>query len=43
MHAVLFDVPGAYQNKGLPRVESLDEFEAQLSDFSEPTVYVQRS
>lgn len=41
MHAVLFDVPGAYQDKGLPRVESLDEFEAQLSDFSDPTVHVQ--
>jgi hypothetical protein len=24
-------------------VESLDEFEAQLSDFSEPTVHIQRS
>ena len=38
MHSVLFDVPGAYKDKGLPRVESLDEFEAHLSQFCEPRV-----
>lgn len=37
MHSVLFDVPGAYKNKGLPRVESLDEFATQLSHFCEPS------
>ena len=33
MHSVLFDVPGAYRDKGLPRVETLEEFETQLSRF----------
>ena len=28
MQAVLFDVPGAYREKGLPRVESLQELDA---------------
>lgn len=30
MRSVLFDVAGAYKDKGLPRVESLEEFEGQL-------------
>ena len=30
MQATLFDVSGAYRNDGLPRVESLQEFEEQL-------------
>ena len=30
MHAVLFDVVGAYSARGLPRVESLEELAAQL-------------
>jgi HAD superfamily hydrolase (TIGR01509 family) len=30
MHSVLFDVAGAYKDKNLPRVESLEEFETQL-------------
>jgi len=30
MHALLFDAAGAYRNKGLPRVESLEELEAAL-------------
>lgn len=32
MRSMLFDVPGAYKDKGLPRVESLEEFEVQLQD-----------
>jgi len=32
MQAILFDVSGAYQNDGLPRVESLQEFEEQLEN-----------
>jgi len=43
MYSVLFDVSGAYKDKGLPRVESLDEFEAQLSRFCDPRVTTQRS
>ena len=43
MHSVLFDVPGAYKNKGLPRVESLDEFEVQLSHFCGPSANTPRS
>lgn len=31
MQCVLFDVPGAYTHKGLPRVESLEQLEAMLS------------
>ncbi len=31
MQAVLFDVAGAYRDRGLPRVESLEELEARLS------------
>jgi HAD superfamily hydrolase (TIGR01509 family) len=31
MQCVLFDVPGAYTHKGLPRVESLEELEALLA------------
>lgn len=30
MQAVLFDVSGAYRDRGLPRVESLEELEARL-------------
>lgn len=30
MHAIIFDVCGAYRGSGLPRVESLKELEAQL-------------
>jgi putative hydrolase of the HAD superfamily len=30
MQALLFDAPGAYRNKGLPRVESLDELKALI-------------
>lgn len=30
MHSIVFDVVGAYKDKGLPRVESLEELEAQL-------------
>jgi putative hydrolase of the HAD superfamily len=30
MRSMLFDVPGAYKDKGLPRVESLAEFETAL-------------
>jgi len=43
MHSVLFDVPGAYRDRGLPRVESLEEFEARLSHFCEPAVNSQSS
>jgi hypothetical protein len=32
MQATLFDVSGAYRNDGLPRVESLQEFEEQLEN-----------
>lgn len=32
MRSILFDVAGAYKDKGLPRVESLEEFESQLTD-----------
>jgi HAD superfamily hydrolase (TIGR01509 family) len=31
MQAVLMDVPGAYRNKGLPRVESLEELQSALA------------
>jgi HAD superfamily hydrolase (TIGR01509 family) len=31
MQSVLFDVAGAYENRGLPRVESLEELESELS------------
>lgn len=31
MQAILFDVAGAYRDKGLPRVESLQELESRLS------------
>jgi HAD superfamily hydrolase (TIGR01509 family) len=31
MQAVLFDVAGAYRDRGLPRVESLEELEVRLS------------
>jgi putative hydrolase of the HAD superfamily len=30
MHSILFDVAGAYKDKGVPRVESLEELEARL-------------
>ena len=30
MQAILMDVPGAYSNKGLPRIESLQELQAAL-------------
>ncbi|MGB8013985.1 MAG: HAD family hydrolase [Terriglobales bacterium] len=30
MQAMLMDVPGAYRNKGVPRVESLEELDAAL-------------
>jgi HAD superfamily hydrolase (TIGR01549 family) len=30
MRGMLFDVAGAYRDKGLPRVESLDELESRL-------------
>lgn len=32
MQAVLFDVPGAYEHKGLPRVASLEELETRLGN-----------
>jgi putative hydrolase of the HAD superfamily len=32
MHSILFDVAGAYKDKGLPRVESLEEIERQLTE-----------
>ena len=32
MQAVLMDVPGAYRNKGVPRVESLEELQIILRD-----------
>jgi HAD superfamily hydrolase (TIGR01509 family) len=31
MQAVLMDIPGAYRNKGLPRIESLEELQIKLS------------
>ena len=31
MQAILFDVSGAYRDKGLPRVESLEELEEELA------------
>jgi len=31
MKAVLFDVPGAYREKGLPRVESLEELVQKIT------------
>ena len=31
MDAILFDAPGAYKDKGVPRVESLEELEARLT------------
>jgi len=30
MHAMLMDIPGAYRDKGVPRVESLDELQSAL-------------
>jgi len=36
MQAMLMDVPGAYRDKGVPRVESLEELQAVLRD-GEPT------
>jgi putative hydrolase of the HAD superfamily len=30
MQAILFDIPGAYRERDLPRVESLDELEKRL-------------
>ncbi len=30
MQAVLMDIPGAYRDKGLPRVESLEELQSEL-------------
>jgi FMN phosphatase YigB (HAD superfamily) len=30
MQAILMDVPGAYRNRGLPRVESLEELQSAL-------------
>lgn len=30
MQAILFDVPGAYRDKGLPRVESLQELQSMI-------------
>jgi len=35
MRAVLMDVPGAYRNKGVPRVESLEELQIFLRDGTE--------
>jgi putative hydrolase of the HAD superfamily len=32
MNAILMDVPGAYRNKGVPRVESLPELQSALRD-----------
>jgi len=32
MQAVLMDIPGAYRDKGVPRVESLEELQAVLRD-----------
>lgn len=32
MHSILFDVAGAYKDKGVPRVESLEELECQLAE-----------
>jgi putative hydrolase of the HAD superfamily len=32
MHAVMMDVPGAYKEKGVPRVERLDELREKLAD-----------
>jgi HAD superfamily hydrolase (TIGR01662 family) len=32
MQAVLMDVPGAYRDKGVPRIESLEELQAVLRD-----------
>jgi FMN phosphatase YigB (HAD superfamily) len=31
MQCVLFDVSGAYRDKGLPRVESIEELESMLA------------
>jgi len=36
MQAVLMDIPGAYRDKGVPRVESLEEFETALRDGKSP-------
>ena len=33
MQALLMDIPGAYRDKGVPRVESLEELQIVLSDF----------
>lgn len=35
MQAVLMDVPGAYREKGVPRVESLAELQTMLADLSQ--------
>jgi FMN phosphatase YigB (HAD superfamily) len=32
MQAMLMDVPGAYRDKGVPRVESLEELQIVLGD-----------
>jgi putative hydrolase of the HAD superfamily len=32
MQAILMDIPGAYRDKGVPRVESLEELQIVLSD-----------
>ena len=36
MQAVLMDIPGAYQDKGVPRVESLEELQTVLRDGKSP-------
>jgi HAD superfamily hydrolase (TIGR01509 family) len=36
MQAVLMDVPGAYRDKGVPRVESLEELQTVLRDGKSP-------
>jgi HAD superfamily hydrolase (TIGR01509 family) len=41
MHAILMDVPGAYIERGVPRVESLQELQARLTSASQQ-VYEQK-
>ena len=36
MQAVLMDIPGAYRDKGVPRVESLEELQTVLRDGKSP-------
>jgi putative hydrolase of the HAD superfamily len=36
MQAVLMDIPGAYRDKGVPRVESLEELQTELRDGKSP-------